>query len=125
MGSCFEGTRWPIFLKVPSGQDDPRSADRVIQGAVYGSMTGTTNRCRWIDCNHAGHAGVRKTTSSVGITRCVMKVDPQDWECDIARKVLEFGQLELKKESNFNPWDTSVYISTEETVKACERKKES
>mgnify|MGYP001177404888 FL=1 len=47
-----------------------------------------------------------------------MKVDPQDWECDIARKVLE----SLKESGRTY---TSVYISTEETVKACERKEES
>tara|TARA_R100000322_G_C5425562_1_gene187372 strand:- start:57 stop:197 length:141 start_codon:yes stop_codon:yes gene_type:complete len=44
--------------------------------------------------------------------------EPQDWECEIARKVLE-----SLKESGRT--DTSVYVSTEETVKACERKKES
>ena len=44
--------------------------------------------------------------------------DPQDWEGEIARKVLE----SLKESGRTY---TSVYVSTEETVKACERKEES
>ena len=47
-----------------------------------------------------------------------MKVDHQDWECDIARKVLE----SLKESGRTH---TNLYISTEETIKACEKKEES
>lgn len=46
-----------------------------------------------------------------------MKVEPQDWECDIAKKVLE-----SMKESGRTY--TSEYVSTEEVVKACETKEQ-
>jgi hypothetical protein len=46
-----------------------------------------------------------------------MKVDPQDWECDIAKKVLE----SLRESGRTY---TSVYVSTEELVNICKRREE-